>query len=119
MKCGSYQTGMTDFRFTGKQFKEMGWDGNLNTLEDFKKEVKWALENGWDPNEMSFQEFLSRWNDIVNSIINTEESEEDEDDLDDEDDKEENIDERRRKAEEAGWDEEEMSLEEFEDYFNR
>lgn len=95
---------MTEFHFTGKQFKEMGWDGNLNTLEDFKLKVKWALENGWDPDEMSFQDFLELFED-------------ENDNFDDDEYGEDGLEERRRRAEEAGWDEEEMDLEEFEDYF--
>lgn len=95
---------MEEFHFTGKQFKEMGWDGNLNTLEDFKLKVKLALENGWNPEEMSFQDFLELFED-------------EDDDFDDEEDGEEDLEERRRRAEEAGWDEDEMDLEEFEDYF--
>lgn len=120
-----------EFHFTGKELKEMGWDGNPNTLEDFKKEIRSWLETGWDPNKMSLQEYIKWWNNLPeliasyvirhkdddieedDDIINDEEEEYEDDDDDDED----NLQERRRRAEQLGWDEEEMDLEEFEDYY--
>lgn len=134
---------MTDFVFTGKQLKEYGWDGNLDTLESFKKTLKNALELGWNPEEISLQVFNARLASLMirtlrgeetspddlkeplecevdknssQNIQNDELEEELEDDFDD-DNSEDDIDSRRRRAEEAGWDEEEMDLDEFEDYF--
>lgn len=90
-----------EYTFTYDELKKNGWDGNPNSLDEFKKKLKLALEQGWDPNEMTLQEFLDE-----------EEIEEDLDDIEDED-----YESRRLKAELAGWDENEMDLEEFEDYF--
>ena len=95
---------MSGFYFTYEQYREMGWDGDLNTLDDFKTKVRLALEDGWDPEEMSFQDYLEL-------------CEDEDDEFDDEEDEEDDLEERRRRAEEAGWDEEEMDLEEFEDLF--
>ena len=133
---------MLEIRFTGKQLKEYGWDGNLATLEDFKKKLKDALELGWNPNEISLQTFYARLAALIgrtlrgdetspedlkvplvcelsNNTAETSLDEDDEEELEDEedDDDEDDIDSRRRRAEEAGWDEEEMDLEEFEDYY--
>ena len=76
------------------ELRDLGWDGNPSTLENFKMRLKAALSLGWDPYEMSLDEF---------------EEQDEEEEL--------SIDERRRRAEEEGWDEEEMDLEEFEDLF--
>ena len=77
-----------------EELKELGWDGNPRSLENFKNRLKSALSLGWDPYEMSLEEF--------------EELEENDEPSEEE---------RRRLAEENGWDEEEMDLEEFEDLF--
>ena len=76
------------------ELRELGWDGNLGSLESFKLRLKAALSLGWDPYEMPLDEF---------------EELEDEEELSE--------DERRQRAEEAGWDEEKMDLDEFEDLF--
>ena len=53
---------------------------------------------------MSFKDFLELFED-------------EEDDFNDDEDDDKDLEQRRCRAEEAGWDEEEMDLEEFEDYF--
>ena len=65
---------MTDFVFTGKQLKEHGWDGNLATLEDFKKKLKAALVLGWDPNEMSLQTFCIRFAALISRTLRGDET---------------------------------------------
>ena len=126
---------MTDFHFNYQDLIRNGWDGNLDSLEEFKEQLKSMLELGWNPKEMTMQQFAVRMaykirgalighddinenerkTEITNSdaSIDDEEDPESEEDEDDEDDYEE----RRRRAEEMGWDEEEMDLEEFEDLF--
>ena len=106
---------MTDFHFNYQDLIRNGWDGNLDSLEEFKEQLKSMLELGWNPKEMTMQEFAVRMAyKIRGALVDSEDEEEiDEDDDDDEDDYED----RRRRAEEMGWDEEEMDLEEFEDYF--
>lgn len=86
---------MIEIEFTPEELREMGWDGNPDTLDSFIMRVKAALALGWDRFEMSLDEF--------------EEQQEGEEEL--------SLNDRRKRAEETGWDEEEMSLEEFEDYF--
>ena len=86
---------MIEIEFTPEELREMGWDGDPDTLESFIIRVKSALALGWDRFEMSLDEF--------------EEQQQGEEEL--------SLNDRRKRAEEAGWDEEEMSLEEFEDYF--
>ena len=106
---------MTDFHFNYQDLIRNGWDGNLDSLEEFKEQLKSMLELGWNPKEMTMQEFAVRMAyKIRGALVDSEDEEEiDEDDDDDEDDYED----RRRRAEEMGWDEEEMDLDEFEDLF--
>ena len=106
---------MTDFHFNYQDLIRNGWDGNLDSLEEFKEQLKSMLELGWNPKEMTMQEFAVKMAyKIRGALVDSEDEEEiDEDDDDDEDDYED----RRRRAEEMGWDEEEMDLEEFEDLF--
>ena len=110
---------MKEFHFTGKQFKEWGWDGDLNTLEDFKAKVKSMLELGWNPEEMSMPEFALRIGlKVRNTLLGIDESNDDSDsDIEDDDNDDNDYEKRRRRALLEGWDEEEMDLEEFEDYF--
>ena len=106
---------MTDFHFNYQDLIRNGWDGNLDSLDEFKEQLKSMLELGWNPKEMTMQEFAVKMAyKIRGALVDSEDEEEiDEDDDDDEDDYED----RRRRAEEMGWDEEEMDLEEFEDLF--
>ena len=133
---------MTDFHFTGRELIANGWDGDFNTLEEFKGHLKAALELGWNPKEMTMMQFYARLSVLVvntlsggntspddlkrplsfetnkknDSSFNNEK--EDEPEVENEEEEEElTLSERRRHAEEMGWDEEEMNLEEFEDYF--
>ena len=107
---------MTDFHFNYQDLIRNGWDGNLDSLEEFKEQLKSMLELGWNPKEMTMQEFAVRMAYKVRGALVDSEEEEDselEDDFDDDDD-EDDYEDRRRRAEEMGWDEEEMDLEEFE-----
>ena len=132
---------MADFHFTGRQLIENGWDGNLDTLDQFKEHLKEALELGWNPEEMNLMTFYARLSVLVGRTLMGEntsaedlkkplacelkdqkKNDDDDDSYDDEDDEEEeeekdDYESRRRRAEQAGWDEDEMDLEEFEDYY--
>ena len=110
---------MTDFHFNYQDLIRNGWDGNLDSLDEFKEQLKSMLELGWNPKEMTMQEFAVRMAYKIRTALvdpEDEEGSELEDDFDDDDD-EDDYEDRRRRAEEMGWDEEEMDLEEFEDLF--
>ena len=110
---------MTDFHFNYQDLIRNGWDGNLDSLDEFKEQLKSMLELGWNPKEMTMQEFAVRMAYKIRAALvdpEDEEGSELEDDFDDDDD-EDDYEDRRRRAEEMGWDEEEMDLEEFEDLF--
>ena len=115
-----------EFHFNYQDLINNGWDGNPDSLEQFKQQLKSMLELGWNPKEMTMQQFAVKMAYKIYGVLadpndtdenqNVEDDEEDsesEDDFDDDDDYED----RRRRAEEMGWDEEEMDLEEFEDLF--
>lgn len=111
-----------EFHFTKQDLLDNGWDGNLDSLDEFKEQLKSMLELGWDPKEMTMQEFALRMASklcgvLVEPTPQLESENDDEDDDSESEDKKDDYEDRRTRAEEAGWDEEEMSLEEFEDYF--
>ena len=133
---------MEEFKFTSEELKKNGWDGNPDSLEKFKERLKWALEMGWNPKEITLQEFGIKMAKLVvealatdepiepsepfkeeekeEDIIKDEEGSDEEDSDDDYDDikiETHSISSRRKRAEMDGWDEEEMDLDEFEDYF--
>ena len=133
-----------EFHFTGRELIANGWDGDFNTLEEFKWQLKAALELGWNPKEMTMMQFYARLSvlvcgtlagtDVDESILkpstilkpnniekknepSPKQEEKIEPLIEDDEDEEPSYEERRRRALEMGWDEEEMDLEEFEDYY--
>ena len=121
---------MTDFHFNYQDLIRNGWDGNLDSLEEFKEQRKSMLELGWNPKEMTMQQFaVSFAYKLCGALIGPDDINEDkkeiedkedpepEEDFEEDNDEEDDYEERRRRAEEMGWDEEEMDLEEFEDLF--
>lgn len=116
-------------KYTYEDYLRFGWDGKPGTLDKFKKDMEEAFKRGWNPNVKTLDQFFFDQAVTIGKANTTEERKETSNHIeielsskeekceDDEEEPSLSYSQRRRRAEEMGWDEEEMDLEEFEDYF--